>query len=1542
MKGADLKDILTRSRRAATSEDVSAASGAPSSNLVEEMMQAYAQCVSEDERRGKTFALLSRISSRDNVASGTFMELVLAFLKTRRLDQPHLLWRIVADSFPRSLLHYRVLHALIAGHFAHLGPLFRRDAFRYATHESGGVITDDFGERLRVLVALTANGRDLSPFETELGDVVTEWLTNQFDQLGPAHVRDLLGLLSRAVASTPAFLSAENKTLLLQRACVVASSLRLASQVPVVEACLMFLESVVQHGVKLPPHCLVPMVSSLCCTVNIDKLCDQSWRVGRGLLSSPVYGLETLDALCALLQQRRGLSGGAGGGGGSGAGGSATQNAGSVIRGAVFFVGMSCWGKDKVESLHMAPVTVLQAMVHAARCGYSVAAYEVLLSVRRLIRKQGPELTVEWDSIVAILYEMTAYTSANLSFVRVLVDTLSSLRALSDSNRFLADPQRQLWLLEAHATVLPPRDALRLLRTRLAQVPPLVTPEQLSQCLCKHLIEDKRTETRTAALAEVMEWLTHGSASGTMVDEGRAALVLPVWRGMIESLLATPQGEERGSLLGLLQMTVRQVADAAIGVRKHLFVECLAVLSSSHTVAASGGAKRNTVMGQMFDDAAAEGLARVFAAELAASRGRRARFVFDALVDLIAHPSVAVRQRALHYVSGLRADANFMVALFGQTSSVRIATSADSSKTEMSLVRAVETLTRQVRVETSKVVLAATFVTLQEWLWNRFVLRGVPLDFLALELCSILKEGRLPEPFRGQSQEALEHVKVMLQAGALLTACSDQFRQVAPVVSELIKAFVHLLRVPFAGGVFDAPGRASIQRLCLTGLCLAASHHPELLPPLAGALIEAVSSLVSVKFLDTQVPQVLNYLARFPTLVSALNVSQILNVLEGLLGGAKLAASSGAVGLWLLGYRLKTSAIWLLCVPPTERLFCYNKILPHVLALVGGPASLLAEAMLDWMASVVFLQFAPGRGALAASERFGFAGRPSVMVVQGNCVMEIVSGVLDWCMVTVWRPSGRVVWVTRILHNLSPLVPATLNQTIEGPIHQPYAALFRQTENKALMPGAASPVSQSLIVDAQRVSSPGGGEVQETSAPTSAVAIVAIGDLPPLNPKGTLEKKIPKPDLTDYFALESPRAGGDQQPHKQYTHQEGADNSYSTEGETDLRMAALFSYNEDDDVEEERDVFFGAHSLNGSRAQSMGSSGSVSPTFPTRQLPWRDSKQQQQAALYLPHSQSQQQHQQQQQQAPPVLEVSPPARRATDASLTPLVSTSRRGSEIFDRGTPSPSSPLTSRDRMRTEAAATTAAPHASVLFVQLRYIPFTDETPLLVHPTPTLQRALSVLDYMPPFETHKLGVLFVGKGQRTEAELFANQRGSVYYSRFLKGVGDTVRLQGYHGYTGGLDTEGDADGEFSVRFRDETLEVMLHCATMMPAGNFLAKKRHLGNDNVLIVWDESHEFDPKVLQSEFNMVSIVVAPIGAVARVSVFRKREMGHFAPVSLNQLVRVDALPSVVLHTAIHADREAQSLLSEEAVVGMALRLKQIRKIKTLAKQQHHGEQ
>lgn len=65
-------------------------------------------------------------------------------------------------------------------------------------------------------------------------------------------------------------------------------------------------------------------------------------------------------------------------------------------------------------------------------------------------------------------------------------------------------------------------------------------------------------------------------------------------------------------------------------------------------------------------------------------------------------------------------------------------------------------------------------------------------------------------------------------------------------------------------------------------------------------------------------------------------------------------------------------------------------------------------------------------------------------------------------------------------------------------------------------------------------------------------------------------------------------------------------------------------------------------------------------------------------------------------------------------------------------------------------------------------------------------------------------------------------------------------------------------------------------------------------------------------------------------------------HFSPVSLNQLVRLDALPALVLHTALNADRVVSSLLSsDDPLPNLALRLKQIKKIRLMAEQQQPAQ-
>jgi tuberous sclerosis protein 2 len=78
-----------------------------------------------------------------------------------------------------------------------------------------------------------------------------------------------------------------------------------------------------------------------------------------------------------------------------------------------------------------------------------------------------------------------------------------------------------------------------------------------------------------------------------------------------------------------------------------------------------------------------------------------------------------------------------------------------------------------------------------------------------------------------------------------------------------------------------------------------------------------------------------------------------------------------------------------------------------------------------------------------------------------------------------------------------------------------------------------------------------------------------------------------------------------------------------------------------------------------------------------------------------------------------------------------------------------------------------------SFVFLQLYHAAHfgsTTEKPLLVPQSRAIQRAVKNLDRIPPYETHKVGVIYVGPGQASnEAEILRNQFGSLRYAEFLQ-----------------------------------------------------------------------------------------------------------------------------------------------------------------------------
>lgn len=239
--------------------------------------------------------------------------------------------------------------------------------------------------------------------------------------------------------------------------------------------------------------------------------------------------------------------------------------------------------------------------------------------------------------------------------------------------------------------------------------------------------------------------------------------------------------------------------------------------------------------------------------------------------------------------------------------------------------------------------------------------------------------------------------------------------------------------------------------------------------------------------------------------------------------------------------------------------------------------------------------------------------------------------------------------------------------------------------------------------------------------------------------------------------------------------------------------------------------------------------------------------------------------------------------------------------------------------------------------------------------------RTLATFDRIPVVDFHKIGVLYVGKGQTHELEILANTYGSPDYVRFLNALGSIQRLHGLSGNTGGLDREMDIDGRYAYFWKDDVTEAVFHAATMMPTDlerdpQCSAKKRHIGNDYVSIVYNDSgmdYAFD--TLPSQFNFINIVVSPhsisteavspthalIGAensFFKVEMQRRPDMPDIGPLSEPKLVSAQSLPGFVRQAAIHANIFAQVFWQSASAGGKREyvshwreRLKQIQRVK-----------
>uniref|UniRef100_A0A8C2D8K2 Rap1 GTPase-activating protein 1-like n=1 Tax=Cyprinus carpio TaxID=7962 RepID=A0A8C2D8K2_CYPCA len=133
--------------------------------------------------------------------------------------------------------------------------------------------------------------------------------------------------------------------------------------------------------------------------------------------------------------------------------------------------------------------------------------------------------------------------------------------------------------------------------------------------------------------------------------------------------------------------------------------------------------------------------------------------------------------------------------------------------------------------------------------------------------------------------------------------------------------------------------------------------------------------------------------------------------------------------------------------------------------------------------------------------------------------------------------------------------------------------------------------------------------------------------------------------------------------------------------------------------------------------------------------------------------------------------------------------------------------------------------------------------------------------------QNFKFGVLYQREGQLTEEDILSNSEESEEFLEFLSILGQTVKLQGFTGFRGGLDVSHGQTGNEAVFTSFHGREIMFHVATKLPftEGDTqqLQRKRHIGNDIVALVYQEGNTpFISDVIRSHFLHCFIAVRRI--------------------------------------------------------------------------------
>ncbi|KAJ8904471.1 hypothetical protein NDN08_000988 [Rhodosorus marinus] len=412
----------------------------------------------------------------------------------------------------------------------------------------------------------------------------------------------------------------------------------------------------------------------------------------------------------------------------------------ALVRGAVYLIGMALWSHQRIEAIakETSLTSALSILRVATSSGEAHVITEVELSLRRLVKKYGPELDVEWDAVLDLFEDLIPHTGKCLTlketalelaafYLQTSVESLAADRSQRHDTQLPLDAnytyERIGNVLDKCRDMLPEEIALELMRARASSAQPwrgLVSyVDVLQKVMTLYYKEESRENIRVETL------------------------------NTIRDALVTYQGLYDDTLVGdVLLPYIGQELVAETSPSTELELSLLFEVARDLPIADT----RFSAILEHFDERARQGyspageatslLVQLLYSRMTRTPISRAVSVFKSLVGVHVHsPNEKSREIAIHAVSTISATSQYRIIAAGVhsyflVSHLRSARKGDESTPIVlfPIQFAITNFAQRLKEECSEKLSSAVFESLEALLSNVFVMRDCKLEWLAAEL----------------------------------------------------------------------------------------------------------------------------------------------------------------------------------------------------------------------------------------------------------------------------------------------------------------------------------------------------------------------------------------------------------------------------------------------------------------------------------------------------------------------------------------------------------------------------------------------------------------------------------------------------------------------------------------------------------------------------------------------------------------------------------------------------------------------------------------